>query len=175
MVDSADVLGGRYKTCGGGFSEKLWWTFPKSAFADVAESTVTNLRIRARPNEEFSAIHHSDVPIAHMSMRSNLDRSLLGFAVDHGAEFQAGKVEQIHMNGKPAVTLQGGEKISADYLVAADGAYSLVARTMGLPRPRRQVVAIEDEAYGPTEELKGARNCDPEWRHYLRVRLPPCL
>ncbi|MCH8223240.1 MAG: NAD(P)/FAD-dependent oxidoreductase [Chloroflexi bacterium] len=158
VVDSSDVLGGRYKTCGGGFTEKLWWTFPRSVFAEAAENTVTNLRIRARPNEELSAVHHSDVPIAHMSMRSDLDRSLLGFAVDHGAEFQPGKVEQISLdrvgngNGRPSVTLQGGEKLTADYLVAADGAYSLVARTMGLPRHRRQVVAVEDEAYGSTEE-----------------------
>ena len=158
VVDSSDVLGGRYKTCGGGFTEKLWWTFPRSVFAEAAENTVTNLRIRARPNEELSAVHHSDVPIAHMSMRSDLDRSLLGFAVDHGAEFQPGKVERISLdrvgngNGRPSVTLQGGEKLTADYLVAADGAYSLVARTMGLPRHRRQVVAVEDEAYGSTEE-----------------------
>ena len=156
VVDSSDVLGGRYKTCGGGFTEKLWWTFPKSAFATAEENTVTNLRIRAKPNKGLSATHHSDVPIAHMSMRSDLDRSLLGFAVDHGAEFQPGKVERISLdgngNGCPSVTLQGGEKLTADYLVAADGAYSLVTRTMGLPRHRRQVVAVEDEAYGPTEE-----------------------
>ena len=156
VVDSSDVLGGRYKTCGGGFTEKLWWTFPKSAFATVAENTITNLRIRAKPNAGLSATHHSDVPIAHMSMRSDLDRSLLGFAVDHGAEFQPGKVERISLDGNgdgcPSVTLQGGEKLTADYLVAADGAYSLVTRTMGLPRHRRQVVAVEDEAYGPTEE-----------------------
>ena len=152
VIDSSDVLGGRYKTCGGGFTEKLWWTFPKSEFSSVAESTITNLRIRAKANGELAATHHSDVPIAHMSMRSKLDRSLLGFAIDHGAEFQAGKVEQIQLNGKPSVILQGGEKLTADYLVAADGAYSLVARTMGLPRHRRQVVAIEDEAYGSPDE-----------------------
>ena len=30
VVDSADVLDGRYKTCGGGFTPKLSWTFPQS-------------------------------------------------------------------------------------------------------------------------------------------------
>lgn len=148
VVDATDVMTGRYKTCGSGYTEKLWWSFPETVYESTMQASVTTLRVRSK--RHHSADHLSTAPIAHMSMRSILDSELLESAVDTGSEFRISKVEGITFNGRPSVRLKGGESVTADYLIAADGAYSMVTRTLGIPRHRRQVVAVEDEAFGRT-------------------------
>jgi flavin-dependent dehydrogenase len=93
-----------------------------------------------------------DRPIM-LFMRDQFDTLLLH---NCGAEVRDGcaarqVVEEPH--GVRVVT-EGGEVIHGKYLIGADGAKSLVAQQLGLPRARRPGGAIEVEAPAPSHLLE---------------------
>lgn len=71
-----------------------------------------------------------------VSSRRTFDWSLLNAARDAGAELVAERVTAIE-RGRPGWTLKTSTKIvTADWLIGADGANSLVRRSVSLPFPR---------------------------------------
>jgi len=146
VLDGKDVVGGRYKTCAGGFTPKLWQSFPREVCEPAIERAVKTMRVAV--GKQQAAEVQADEPLCYMTMRSNLDRCLLQAALDAGAEFRQTKVVDVGPNGRLSVTLKGGEQLEAEKVIAADGVYSVVARKLGFPRHPRQLAAVEDEAYG---------------------------
>ena len=102
--------------------------------------------------------------------RPRFDKLLLDLAREAGAGIREGApVESVSASAPDhaEVVLEGGERISARCVVGADGAYSRVARSVGLWRPLRGrqgnfAMHIEmelprskvDEILGPPEELR---------------------
>lgn len=136
----------RYKACGGGLSARVLDQFPFS-FESVIESKVKAITY---------ALGHRMVtfPLAgqsfRMVMRDDFDAHLLRHTQ---AEVRQGvtvrKVEE-KPEGVIVETADGG-RLECDFLIAADGANSIVARSLGL-RPRKEMAgAIEVEAVVPPE------------------------
>jgi geranylgeranyl reductase family protein len=131
----------RYKPCGGGIPGSALDRFPFD-LASVVEREVRRVRFRFRDGREVAA----DLPgrPVMMVMRDRFDVHILQQA---RADVRDGSpVAQVRQDGAGVeVATRSGETFSAGHLVGADGAYSRVARSVGLRRGKQMGVAIEVE------------------------------
>ena len=137
----------RYKSCGGAIP---WATLKRFPFRwdSLVRATPTEVRV-TYPGLPDVLIPLPDKPVA-MVMRSEFDAYLLERS---GAEVWDRAPVTAVAEGRDAVQLEaGGRKVSAHYLVGADGALSLVARCLGLRRNRRLGGTLEVEV--PLDERK---------------------
>lgn len=138
----------RYKTCGGAVSLNVLKQFPFS-FESVIRSKVEAISYVF--GDQMVTIPVKDSSLC-MVMRDEFDAHIArhaqaeireGTAVS-GVEETADSVE---------VETVRGERFEAEYLIAADGANSVVARSLNLRRKRVLAGAIEIEATVPVETL----------------------
>lgn len=134
----------RYKTCGGAVSARVLEQFPFS-FDPVIESKVNAISYGFGNAMVTVPVPDSSL---RMVMRANFDAHLLKHAQ---AEIREGAAVRAVSEDKNSVTVttSGGERIDADYLIAADGANSIAARSLGLRAKKVMAGAIEIEAYVP--------------------------
>jgi len=139
----------RYKTCGGAVPQSVLQHFPFD-FGAIPSAQVAEVRYSLAGQREVR------VPMAErlvkMVMRDTFDMYLLRHC---GAEVRDGCAAREvteEIQGVRVVTEQG-EVIQARYLVGADGAKSLVAQQLGVPRARRPGGAVEVEAPIPPHLL----------------------
>lgn len=139
----------RYKPCAGGVPANLFVSLPASC-AQAIERRISRVRF-AMPGEREISHDLSGDPVAMVS-RERFDYLLVtaAQATVHDGEALAG-LEQ----GPGGVTVRtdGGERYRADYVVGADGAFSLVARAAGLRRGRSPGPALEAEVPAEPELL----------------------
>jgi geranylgeranyl reductase family protein len=131
----------RYKTCGGAISARVLEQFPFS-FEPVIESKVKAISYGF--GDTLIKIPLPDSSL-RMVMRADFDAYLLSHAQAEICEGVAVKTVSEEKDGV-TVTTVGGERIAADYLIAADGANSLTARALGLRKQKVLAGAIEVEA-----------------------------
>jgi geranylgeranyl reductase family protein len=136
----------RYKTCGGAVSERVLAQFPFS-FEPVIQSRVRAISYAL--GADVATIPLDDSALC-MVMREEFDAYLL----DHvRADLRTGDavtaVEE--RNDGITVATSRGERIGAHYLIAADGANSVVAHALHLRKQRLLAGAIEIEAVVPAE------------------------
>jgi geranylgeranyl reductase family protein len=136
----------RYKACGGGVAARMLEIFPFS-FDAVIESRVASIRYDLRGR--VVTIPMPEKPM-RMVMRADFDAHILRHSK---AEFrQAIAVSEIQEDaGGVRVTARTGEVFESRYLVGADGASSMVAKSLGLRRQKPLAAAIEVEAQVPAE------------------------
>jgi geranylgeranyl reductase family protein len=136
----------RYKTCGGAVSTRVLEQFPFS-FDPVIESKVH--AISYGMGNQMVTIPLPDSSLC-MVMRADFDAQLLKHAC---AEVREGVAVKAVSEEKDSVTVTtvAGERIAADYLIAADGANSITARFLGLRPQKVMAGAIEVEATVPAE------------------------
>jgi geranylgeranyl reductase family protein len=131
----------RYKTCGGGLSLRVLDQFPFS-FESVIQARVSTVS-HALGNHlvSFPVLDHS----LAMVMRADFDAHLLKHS---GAEVRSGVTAHKVLEKDDHVLLETkqGERLAAEYVVAADGANSRVARSLGLRRSKTLAAGIEIEA-----------------------------
>ncbi len=136
----------RYKTCGGAVSARVLEQFPFS-FDPVIESKVKSISYG-------SGNHMVTIPVPNsalrMVMRADFDSYLLNHASAEICDGVAVKSVS-EENDSVTVTTGSGERIAADYLIAADGVNSHVARAVGLRAKKVLAGAIEVEAKVPDE------------------------
>jgi geranylgeranyl reductase family protein len=136
----------RYKACGGGISSAMLESFPFS-FDAVIEARVGSIRYDLRGWEV--TIPMPERPM-RMVMRADFDHFLLQHT---RAEVRQGvavtRVEELP--DRVVVTAKDGEVYESRYLVGADGASSMVAKSLGLRREKTLAAAIEVEAQVPPE------------------------
>ena len=140
----------RYKTCGGGLSIRfLREQFPFS-FDPILKTDISSV----------SYVNHqqtSTIPLAPgaigVVMRDELDQYLLS---QSGAEVVQGAAVQTvqELADRVVVETQDGRRYTTAYLVGADGANSMVARSLGLRPGRLMAAAIEAEISVPVEVMR---------------------
>jgi geranylgeranyl reductase family protein len=132
----------RDKPCGGGVTGRAARLVP-FPLDPVVEDVVTVAELRLRYGRSFA--RHGSAPLVLMTQRRRLDAFLAEHAVRAGAEFRDGtKVERLEASDDGvAVTIAGGERLSARTLVGADGVNGVTARALGLGGNQAVGVALE--------------------------------
>jgi geranylgeranyl reductase family protein len=131
----------RDKPCGGGVTVRALDVLPVS-IAPVIEDVVNvaELRLQYRTAVERG----SGAPLAVMTQRIRLDAHLVAEAVRAGAEFRDGtKVDRVETCNGRVVVAAGGERLSTQALVGADGVNGIVGRELGLGGNQAVGVALE--------------------------------
>ncbi len=133
----------RYKPCGGGLTARTISLFPFS-LDPVLENTIYQFRFTRNFKHEY--IRESTDPLMYCMMRDQFDQFLVEKAICKGAEF----MPETRVNGltesfdQVLVHTNRGE-FSASFIIGADGASSLVARTFQLTGHIKKGIAIESE------------------------------
>jgi geranylgeranyl reductase family protein len=131
----------RDKPCGGGLTGRALKHAP-CPVDPVVEHVVDRFRIRLRYGRSFERRHPE--PLVLMTQRRRLDLHLVEQAVGSGVAFRDGvRVTEVEGGQTHVDARVGGEHVSADVLVGADGANGVVARAAGLGREIVHGVALE--------------------------------
>src|SRR3972149_2668884 len=136
----------RYKPCGGCLSTK---TVHLLGFdlSPVIENTIHGAKFTYCSEDPFYI--ESKDPIAFLVMRDRFDQFLVNKALEDGAAIREGeKVTRVEEKGDGVeVEFGEGERLHCRYLIGADGAESIVARSLRLSPPRNDGngIAIESE------------------------------
>ena len=136
----------RYKTCGGCLSMKTAHLLGFD-LSPVIENTIYGAKFTYCSKDPF--IIESADPIAFLVMRDRFDQLLVDKALESGATLLDGeKVTRVEeKDGGVEVELGKVRKLQCRYLIAADGADSIVARCLPLPPDRKygNGIAVESE------------------------------
>ncbi|MGO4445011.1 NAD(P)/FAD-dependent oxidoreductase [Mycobacterium sp. 2YAF39] len=148
----------RDKPCGDGLTPRAVSHLQKMGLADRVDTfhRVNGARIFSPSEWNLSFPNRPGMPDhGHVARRSELDALLLDHARAAGAEVrQSAEVTGpiVDDNGRVAgLVLEGGERISADAVIAADGAYSPVKRALRLESQRNGYSAIAIRAEMPVK------------------------
>ena len=121
----------RYKPCGGCLSTKTVHLLGLD-LSPVLENTIYRVKFTYCLKEPFSI--ESKEPIAFLVMRDRFDHFLVKKALERGAQILEGeRVEGVEerRNGIE-VALANGKRFRCEYLIGADGAGSIVAKSLFL-------------------------------------------
>jgi len=151
----------RHKICGGCLSPKTVRLLGLD-LAPVVENTVSGVKFTYRGRDPFSI--ESEGPIGYMVMRDRFDQFLVREAVKEGSEFLDGErvLEAKELGNGTEVVLENGKRLSCQYLVGADGAESVIAKSFpfSVRKLRRDEVGMQSEVlysttmHFPKEDLR---------------------
>jgi geranylgeranyl reductase family protein len=134
----------RYKTCGGGVLARAAQLLPVDvtpAIDHVCHSVELHF-----PDRNLSFSTQRSSPVILMTMRSAFDRLLVTEAVRCGAVLQEEcLVTGVSIEADRVIVQTGREQISGRFVIAADGADSIVARAGGWPANHSGIPALECE------------------------------
>lgn len=141
----------RYKCCAGGVTARAVKLLDFD-ISEVVEDVVHNVSVTYNFGSPY--VGHHTQPLIYTVMRDVFDHLLVKRAQQFGAVVIDGQeVRQIQTNAD-WIEISTAEGIFRSRLVAgADGAYSVVARKLGMKRNTEYIAAIEAEVVVPEEEL----------------------
>ena len=139
LVDKARFP--RDKPCGGGLTGRALRAAP-CAVDPVVEHVVDRFELRLRYGSRFE--RHGGDPAILMTQRRRLDAFLAEQAAAAGTEVRDGtRVEGLKIGEDGVEARVGGSSVRASFLVGADGANGIVAKTAGLGEGIVRGVALE--------------------------------
>ncbi len=142
----------RDKPCGGGLTPRAWRHLG-ALVDDLVLCRAASVQVRVGAG--FSARFLGRRWPVLMVRRRDLDLRLVEEAVRRGVELHEGEpVRGVEMRPEALVESNLG-RYRARVVVGADGAESRVARWLGLPRPRRWMVALDAEMEVAGDPLAG--------------------
>ena len=150
----------RNKPCGGGISIRALTRFAwlEAALADIDVHRVGRLYLEGPANTSLNLA--TDDPTVLLVRRVEFDNALVRAAVAAGARVEPGfEIAQVE-TAVDAVTLQArdGRRISAPFVVAADGVHSVIAKRTGVnARWPRTHLAIDMMEETPVSTLRAER------------------
>jgi geranylgeranyl reductase family protein len=126
----------RYKVCGGCLSLKTVRLLDFD-LGSVVESVIYGVKFTYTLRDPLLIDSHE--PIGFMVMRERFDQFLVKHALEAGVELLEGRkvLAAQKVGGKIEVEWEGGGRARCDYLVGADGAGSVVARSFALLPSRK--------------------------------------
>ncbi len=142
LLDAAELP--RYKTCGGGVLARAMHRLPSAASSAVErEFHAVQLNLL---DCGLQFVTQREQPIVYMTMRSHLDAALTREAVSVGAQLiEDCRVQGIRWRGEAIELTTSKGIVTAQAVVAADGATSKIAREAGWAESRQLVPALECE------------------------------
>jgi geranylgeranyl reductase family protein len=142
----------RYKTCGGGVLRRAAELLPVDFSAAVDRECQAAELVHHTPALRF--VCRREQPVISMVMGDRFDHLLTEAAVKAGAQLFAGTAVSDVRLARDAVELSthAGD-FRARFVIAADGANSLIARKTGVPELRDVVPALESEAVFSAEKM----------------------
>jgi geranylgeranyl reductase family protein len=147
----------RYKTCGGGLVGRTMQALPVDV-RHVTEQECHTAQLSFL-GAGLSFTTHRPTPIISMTMRDQFDYALLSAAQTAGAVVhQQCAVEKTSFDGEVVTLTTNRGSMKATFVIAADGALSTVARTMGMADGRVLIPALEYEVTVPPDQLDGLQN-----------------
>lgn len=147
----------RYKTCGGGLVGRAMQALPLDV-RHVTEQECHTAQLNFLP-AGLSFTTHRSTPIISMTMRDQLDYALLSAAQTAGAVVhQQCAVEKASFDGDVVTLTTNRGSMKGTFIIAADGALSTVARTMGMADGRVLIPALEYEVTVPPDQSDRFQN-----------------
>jgi geranylgeranyl reductase family protein len=117
------------KPCGGGVTSKALREFEFLARGDWTRQSISNVKLISGTGREVTLSTTEELAVYS---RAELSRLMRQRAVDAGARLVCQRVEKtIRKDGKWSIH-SGGQDYSADLLVGADGASSIIRRRVGV-------------------------------------------
>ena len=143
----------RYKTCGGGIVQRAVCALPVDIGAAVERHCYA-----AELHLPGSGLHFStqrERPIVSMTMRDRFDLLLVEAAQQAGTQLRAHcRVLDVIREGNKTEVLTSQGSIQTDFVIAADGATSTVARVSSLPKIPHLMPALECEVTVKDQDLE---------------------
>ncbi|MBI4623384.1 MAG: geranylgeranyl reductase family protein [Verrucomicrobia bacterium] len=134
----------RYKTCGGGVLRRAVALLPLDLRAAVERECFAAEIVHHGPDLRF--VCRRDRPVISMVMRDRFDHLITRAAQEGGAQLFAGTaVLDVSPAGEDVRLATSAGEMRARFVIAADGASSVVARKTGRPELRGIVPALECE------------------------------
>ena len=161
----------RYKPCGGCLSVKTAHLLGFD-LSPVIENTVYGAKFTYCFKNPFFI--KSEDPIAFMVMRDRFDQLLVNKALENGAAILEGeKVTRVEEKGNGVeVELAKGERIRCEYLIGADGARSVVAKSFSYFKTKGPGDGIGLECEIPFESTINFPKEDLHMMHFDFGRVP---
>jgi len=143
----------RDKPCGGGLTARAVRQCPVDP-SPVVEEEVDLVELRFRYRD--AVVRTARSPVILMTQRRRLDAFLLGEARERGVDAREGVRVELELDARTASV--GGERVTYDVLVGADGANGVTARATGLGGGIVHGVAYEGNVpYGVVSRERYAR------------------
>jgi geranylgeranyl reductase family protein len=143
----------RYKVCGGGLVGRTMRSLPIDV-RHVVEQECHRARLDF-VSSGLSFVTQRMIPVVSMVMRSEFDRALLSAAQAEGAAIhELCVVESLSQDDDSVTVMTAKGPMRAGFVVAADGALSPVARSMGWEDGRVLIPALEYEVTVPFDRLR---------------------
>ena len=151
IVDKAELP--RYKTCGGGVLQRASAMLPVDIRSAVERDCFAAELVHHDPALRF--VCRRDQPVISMVMRDEFDHLLTRAAVSAGAQLMEKTTvsDVVTSNDHVELTTNAGT-LRARFVIAADGAASVIARKTSRPELRDVVPALEAEVTFPDEKMK---------------------
>ncbi|HEX9024472.1 MAG TPA: NAD(P)/FAD-dependent oxidoreductase [Geobacteraceae bacterium] len=148
----------RYKACGGGVTARAAALLP-AAFKAAVEDPCRRVELRFWGKKQCF-VARRDRPIIYMVMRTELDALLLAEARRLGVEVLENTAAEdiLEEDGRVSILTARGAK-TGRFVIAADGATSLVARKSGWPDNHSAIPALECEVATDPATLDRFRGC----------------
>jgi geranylgeranyl reductase family protein len=152
----------RYKCCAGGVTSKAA-RFLDFDISEVAEDVIHEVSFTFNLGSPYLGQHSQ--PLIYTVMRDAFDYFLVTRAQQLGAVLIDGqKVTQIQVSGDWVEISTADNVFRSRLVVGADGAYSIVARELGMGRSMEYVAGIESEIVVTEEELA-------KWKSRVQIDL----
>jgi geranylgeranyl reductase family protein len=149
----------RDKPCGGGLTGRALRQLPCDV-DPVVEHVVDRMVVRAAYGRKLARV--SAAPLIEMTQRRRLDLHLLEQAAAAGADVRDGVAfEEMALHDDGATASVGGVAIRVSFVVGADGANGVVARSAGLGEGIVRGVALEGNV--SWESLERAAYAGAAW------------
>ena len=142
----------RYKVCGAGLTHKILSILPFD-ISPVIHTTIRSFRFSSHGSDVFTRT--SELPLMYCTMRYELDSFLLEKAVEAGARvLTSEKVTEVNQDEAGVTVKTARGQYRAAFLIGADGASSLVARTFGLNKHIEWGMAWEAEVKSTPDMIR---------------------
>jgi geranylgeranyl reductase family protein len=141
----------RYKTCAGGITVRAA-NLLDFDISPVTERAIYGVRITYKLGDE--CVKQYDEPLIHMVTRARFDHFLVQKAQEAGATVIDGqRVNQIQMMDGQAMVTTADYRFKTRIVAGADGANSIVARSLGLMSGGNVGLAVQAEVFASSEAI----------------------